>query len=163
MGTTRARDASASHRSGFFIDAEDLPGATSAPPKTVTYSLSLSDGEPLGRSDELPGVGDGVFLEVIAEGKIAQHLEKRVVALGEADVFQVVVLAAGANAFLRRGGAFVIALLEAEEDVLELVHSGVGEQQRGVIEGNERAAAHDAMTAFVKEFQECGADFVAAQ
>src|ERR1039458_46015 len=53
------------------------------------------------------------------------------VAIGEADVLQVVVLAAGAHAFLRRGGPRVVALLDAEEDVLEwfmpaLVNSSVG-------------------------------------
>jgi hypothetical protein len=48
------------------------------------------------------------------------------------------VLAAGADAFLRARGARVIALLAAEEDVLELVHAGVGEEQRRIARGNER-------------------------
>ena len=55
------------------------------------------------------------------------------VPVGEADVFQIVMLAAGAHAFLRRRGARVIALFQAEEDVLELVHSRVGEEQRGIV------------------------------
>jgi hypothetical protein len=58
-----------------------------------------------------------------------------VVAAGEADVFEVVVLAAGADALLRGGGAVVVALLGAEEEVLELVHARVGEEQRGVVVG----------------------------
>ncbi len=91
-----------------------------------------------GRGDQLPGVGDGVLLEVVAKAEIAQHLEEGVVAIGEAHVLQVVVLAAGAHALLRRGGAVVVALLQAEEDVLELVHAGVGEQQRGVVGRDER-------------------------
>ena len=52
---------------------------------------------------------------------------------GLADLVEIVVLAAGADAFLRRNGALIVALLVAEEDVLELVHPGVGEQQRRVI------------------------------
>ena len=100
--------------------------------------LVLVEAEPLGRGHQLPGVGDGVLLEVVAEAEIAQHLEERVVAIGEADVLQVVVLAAGAHALLRRGGALVVALLDAEEDVLELVHAGVGEQQRGIVGRDER-------------------------
>jgi hypothetical protein len=44
------------------------------------------------------------FLEIIAEGKIAQHLEKGMVPGGVADVFQVVVLAPGPDAFLGGGG-----------------------------------------------------------
>src|SRR5579862_4982967 len=61
--------------------------------------------EPLRRSDQLPGVRDGIFLEVIAKGKIPQHLEEGVMAIGEADILEIVVLAASAHALLRRGGA----------------------------------------------------------
>ena len=52
--------------------------------------------------DQLPGQLDGAFLEVIAEREIAEHLEEGVVARGVADIVEVVVLAAGAHAFLRR-------------------------------------------------------------
>ena len=72
--------------------------------------LCWVDAEPLGRGEQLPGVGDGVALEVVAEGEVAEHLEEGVVAAGEADVFEVVVLAAGADALLRGGGAGVVAL-----------------------------------------------------
>ena len=58
-------------------------------------------------------------------------------AVGEADVLQVVVLTAGAHAFLAGGGAVVIALFQAQEDVLELVHPGIGEKQRGVVRRDE--------------------------
>ena len=34
--------------------------------------------------DELPGEGDRVFLEVVAEGEVAEHLEEGVVARGDA-------------------------------------------------------------------------------
>ncbi len=57
-------------------------------------------------------------------------------AVGEADILQVVMLAAGADALLRRGGAVVVALLEAEKDVLELVHARVGEEQGGIVRGD---------------------------
>jgi hypothetical protein len=56
---------------------------------------------------QLPGVVDGVALEVVAEAEVTQHLEEGVVARGVADVFQVVVLAAGAHAALHGGGAGV--------------------------------------------------------
>ena len=46
--------------------------------------------------------------------------------------------AAGAHAFLRRGGTEIVALLEAEEGVLELVHACVGKEQRGVVGRNQR-------------------------
>src|SRR4029077_19268621 len=119
--------------------------------------------EPTGRSDEFPSVGDGILFEIVAKGKVSEHFKKRVMAVGEADVFQVIVLAAGAHAFLRRRGARVFALLEAQENVLELVHPGVGEQQRRVVRGDERRAAHDAVASVGEKFQEHAADFVAAQ
>src|SRR5215471_10765876 len=81
--------------------------------------LVFRDAKPLGRGDQLPGVGDRFLLEVIAERKIAEHLEKRVMAVGEADIFQIVVLAPSPYAFLRRRGAGVVALFEAEKDILE--------------------------------------------
>ena len=93
--------------------------------------------------DEVPGELDGAILEVIAEGKIAQHLEEGVVAGRVADVLKVVVLAAGAHAFLRRDRAAVVALLPAGEDVLELHHAGIGEHQGRVVARHERARRHD--------------------
>ena len=59
----------------------------------------LGDGQRL--RHELPGVGDRLGLEVVAEGEVAEHLEERVVARGEAHVLEVVVLAARAHALLR--------------------------------------------------------------
>ncbi len=65
------------------------------------------DGEPFGIEAEpvfvgqkFPGPVDGFFFEVIAEGKIAEHLKKRVVISRHADVGDV----AGAEAFLAGGG-----------------------------------------------------------
>jgi hypothetical protein len=108
---------------------------------------------------QFPGVLDGVALEIIAEAEVAQHLEEGVVARGVADVFQVVVLAAGAHAFLRGGGAVVAALVEAEKDILELVHPGVGEQQRGVVVRHQRAGGHDLVAFRGEEVEELLADF----
>ena len=74
--------------------------------------VAFEDGEPepLGLEavdvdQQLPGEADRVFLEVIAEREVAEHLEERVMARGAADVLEVVVLAAGADAFLRGRGA----------------------------------------------------------
>ena len=110
--------------------------------------------------DQVPGELDGVGFEVIAEGEIAQHLEESVVAAGVADIFEIVVLAARADAFLGGGGAGVVALFESQEDFLELVHAGVGEQQRGVVGGEQRGTAHDAMAAGVEEVEKALPDVV---
>ncbi len=72
--------------------------------------------------------------EVVAEAPVAEHFEKGVMPAGAADIVEIVVLAAGADAFLGVGGAGVGAFFLAEEDRLELVHPGVGEEQRGIVE-----------------------------
>src|SRR5438105_3238914 len=69
--------------------------------------------------DQVPGEFDRTLLEVVAEGEIAEHLEKSEMARGVADIVEVVVLAAGPDAFLRGGGALIGALLDTGEDVLE--------------------------------------------
>jgi hypothetical protein len=97
--------------------------------------------------DEFPGPRDGFLLEVVAEGPVAEHLEERVVVGVEAHVFEVVVLAAGADALLRVGRASGQAFVQhagpgihiraalAEEDGHELVHARVGEDARAVAAG----------------------------
>src|SRR5919106_564441 len=91
---------------------------------------------------ELPGEPDGLGLEIVAEREVAEHLEERVVSGRVPDVLEVVVLAPGPHAFLTGRGAHVLATLVAQEHPLELHHSGVGEQQRGVVARDERRGAH---------------------
>ena len=94
--------------------------------------------------DQFPGPINGLFLEIIAKAPVAQHLEKGVVIGVQADVFEVVVLAAGTDALLGVRGAggrardgagpFIDvgrALVEEYRD--ELIHAGVGEKQAGRI------------------------------
>src|SRR5207249_2087249 len=92
---------------------------------------------------------------------VAQHLEEGVVARGEADVLEIVVLSARAHALLAGGGAAVVAALAAGEDVLELVHAGVGEEQRRVVLGNERGALHSLVPPLLEEAEEGLTDFYA--
>jgi hypothetical protein len=49
----------------------------------------------------------------------------------------------------------------AEKDFLELIHAGVGEQQRRVIARNERGGADDSVASFSEEVEESLADLVA--
>ncbi len=77
--------------------------------------------------DQVPGKLDRALLEIVAEGEVAEHLEEGVVARGIADIVEVVVLAAGAHAFLRGDRRGIGTRLKAREDVLELHHAGIGE------------------------------------
>jgi hypothetical protein len=87
--------------------------------------------------DELPGEADRVALEIVAEREVAEHLEEGVVPGGVPHLLEVVVLAAGAHALLRRRRPARPAgrVLHAEEDLLERHHPGVGEEQRRVVAG----------------------------
>ena len=112
--------------------------------------------------DQVPGELDRDVLEVVAEREVAEHLEEGVVPGGVADIVEVVVLAAGAHAFLRRGRAPVRPLLDAGEHVLELHHAGVGEQERRVVVRHERARWHDLVAVLAKILEEGLADVVGA-
>ncbi len=120
--------------------------------------LVLRQAEVLGQ--QLPRQRDGAFLEIVAEREIAQHLEERMVARGVADIVEVVVLAAGADAFLRCHGAHIVALLDAGEHVLELNHAGVGEQQRRVVARHQRRRRHDRVAVAMKVVEKTRPDVV---
>jgi hypothetical protein len=85
------------------------------------------------------------------------------VTAGVADVFEIVVLAAGADALLRRCRAAVVTLLASEEDVFELVHPRVGEKERWVVGGDERGARQDAVAGRLKVTKKLFPYFVASQ
>ena len=115
----------------------------------------------------VPGVGeqipcplDRLGLEIIAERPVAQHLEKRVVKSVEPDILQIVVLAPGPDALLAVDGPVVVPLAGGEEDILELVHPRVGEEQRGVVVGNNLAGGHEhVVVLFGKVIDELLSDF----
>jgi hypothetical protein len=107
---------------------------------------------------QLPGELDRILLEVVAEGEVAQHLEERVVPGRIADVLQVVVLAARAQRALRGRGTLVGARLLPQEDILELHHPGVGEEQRRIVGRDERARGHDGVALGAVELEEARPD-----
>src|SRR5438874_1658828 len=84
---------------------------------------------------ELPRPLDRFLLEIIAKTPVAEHFEESVVIGIEPNVFEIVMLATGANAFLRVSHARWLPgrLLLAQKNRHELVHARVGEEQiRGV-------------------------------
>ena len=109
---------------------------------------------------QVPGEPERVPLEVVAEREVAEHLEERVMPGRLADLLQVVVFAAGAHAFLRRGRALEVDLLLTEKDTLELDHPGIGEQQRGIVGRDQRRAGPDRVPALAEEIEEALADVV---
>ena len=137
-------------------------------PNVVGLVIAGVDGNPeffLGQlqhaGEEGPGEVDRVLLEIIAKAEVAEHFEKSVVTGGVADVFQVVVLATGADAFLAADGAGVRALFLAQEAVLELVHPRVGEQQGWVIAWDQGAGGYTGVALLFEEAKEGFTDFCA--
>ena len=72
-------------------------------------------------------------------------------AAGAAYVVEIVMFAAGADAFLGVGGAGVGAFFLAEEDRLELVHAGVGEEQGRVVVRHDGGAGHEGVAVLLDE------------
>ncbi|OIQ71303.1 hypothetical protein GALL_470830 [mine drainage metagenome] len=115
-------------------------------------------GEFLGRQlvnlgQQFPTPRERLALEVVAKAPVPQHLEKRVVACGVTDVFQVVVLAASTQAGLHRGSAHVGALVGAQKHVLELHHARVGEHQCRVVARHQRTRSHHGVAFGGKEVE----------
>ena len=93
--------------------------------------------------EQRPGVADRAFLEVLAEGEVAGHLEEGVVAGGDAHFLDV----EGAHTLLDGGGGAVgeRRVLLAQEVGLEGHHAGVDEEQVRVVE-DQRGAGHLCVT-----------------
>src|SRR5690606_2224723 len=80
---------------------------------------------------------------------------------GFSDLIQVIVFAARAYAFLRCCGPRIIALFFAEKNVLELIHSGVGEKKCRVVRRQKRRRMHDLVPVAFEIFEKCFADITA--
>ena len=123
------------------------------------------DGQPVAveapfPGQQRPGVGDRLLLEIIAEAEIAEHFEEGVVARGVADIVEVVMLAAGADAFLAARRGLVRARFEASEDVLERHHPGIDEHQGRVVVRHERRGGDAGMPLPFEIIEETAADVV---
>ena len=134
------------------------PAASSSVAWTVTRRRLVS--MPKSFEIERQAVLDRPLLEIVAEGEIPQHLEEGVVARGIADVVQVVVLAPGAHALLRGGGAGAGGVLRAGEDVLERDHAGVDEHQRRIAARDQRRRRQDGVVVRGEIVEELSADLV---
>ena len=151
--------------SGFFEEAFPEIVGFLVEFRGVAFGWRIDGGiEPVGGEapafdDEFPGPGDGFFFEVVAEGPVSEHFEKGVVVGVVADILEVVVFAAGADALLGIGcaGRIVGSLFGAEEVGHELVHPGIGEEEaRGL--GEDGSGGHDGVLLFLKELEEACAN-----
>ena len=115
-------------------------------------------GQLIDLGQQLPRKPDGLALEVVAERPVPEHLEKRVVSCGVADIFEIVVFSAGTQATLHVRSAHVAARFLPQENFLELDHAAVGEQQRRIVGRDQRRGRHDGVPARGEVIEETAAD-----
>ena len=77
---------------------------------------------------------------------------------GVAHVLEIIMFTPSTNTFLCRDCTQVRPLLEPQKSLLELIHSGVGKQERGVVGGNQRTGLHTRVALRLKVAEECFAD-----
>jgi len=118
--------------------------------------------QPVFLGDQIPCQLDRQILEIVAEGKVAEHLKEGVVACRVSNIVQIVVLTPCAHAFLRRHGAAVGPMLKTGEDILELHHARVDEHQRRIVTRYQRAGRDDLMPVLAEIIEKGGADLVYA-
>ena len=94
---------------------------------------------------KLPGPRDSLFFEVIAKRPVAQHLKEGVMVAVLAHLLQIVMFTGNADAFLAVSCSQILRLASAQEDVLELIHTGIYEHQGRVVDWYDRSAGHELM------------------
>ena len=102
---------------------------------------------------QFPSPANGLLLEVVPKGEVAQHLEERVMPCRAPHILNVI----GANALLGTGGPVGGPLLLPEKHRLEGKHSRNGEQDGGIIR-HQGSAGQQAMTTGRIEVQKGAAD-----
>jgi hypothetical protein len=78
-----------------------------------------------------------------------------------ADLFQIVVLPPRPNTLLGAACPCIIALIQAEKNILELVHPGIGKEKRRVIVRNKAGTWDNGMPAVMKILEKFCPDFFA--
>jgi hypothetical protein len=76
------------------------------------------------------------------------------------DVIEIVVLATGSNHLLASRSAGIRTPFAPEKDFLELIHSGIDEEQRRVFGRNQRRTLDYGVPAILKVLEKTSTDFV---
>ena len=97
-----------------------------------------------------------LILKVIAKGEVTKHFKESAVTCGVTNALKV----GGADALLASGYAVARGFLFTGEEFLHRRHARVDEQQRFVIDGNERERGQTKMSFRLKESQILFAQFV---
>ena len=110
--------------------------------------------------NQRPGMLNRLRLEIITERKIAQHFKESMVSRRVADIVQIIMLAAGADAFLRRRGGGIGPRLQPGEHIFERHHPGINEHQRRVVLRHQRCRGDHPVPGTAKIVEKRPADIV---
>ena len=116
----------------------------------------LGDGHPLVAGQELPCPGNDLFLEVILEGEVAQHLKEGAVAGRDAHTLDI----RGTDALLAGGHTMTGRLFLCQEPLLHGSHAAVDQQQAGIVLRHQREAVQTQMALTFKKAQVLFAQFI---
>ena len=94
---------------------------------------------------------DGIFFEIIAKRPVSEHFKHRVVVGVVSHFLQIVVLTAHAQTLLAIGGTFPLCRLIAQNNILELVHAGIGKHQCRIVFHNHWSRRHDVVPLALKK------------
>jgi hypothetical protein len=117
-------------------------------PQTFRWHL-----KPLG--NELPRPGDGLFLEVVADAEVPQHLEER-----EVPRVAYIIDVRHAEALLARGQLRLGGNRLSGEVLFKLNHPRRCQQQGRVRLGNQRGACYAQVLLLLEKFKICLSNFV---
>jgi hypothetical protein len=114
--------------------------------EAVVVQVGVVGGGENGLGDELPRPRACLLLVIVAEREVAEHFEEREVTIGLAHLIDI----RSPDALLNAHGARIRRFLFPEEIRFELVHPGVGQEQRRIVR-NQRRGRHTGVIAFREE------------
>ena len=106
---------------------------------------------------------DCLFLKVVTERPVAQHLEHGMVVRIVSYFFQVIMLSANAQAFLRVRDSFIFCRVVTQNNIFELVHPRISKHQCRVIFNYHWSRGHYLMAFALEETLERVSDFICSQ
>ena len=111
----------------------------------INRGIKVVAADPENAGKQFPGPGDGFLFEVsffgmlrIAERPVSQHLKHCVMVSVVAHFFKVIMLSRNAQTFLCVGHTVVFDGCISEKQFLELIHTGIGKHQRGIVLDDHR-------------------------
>ena len=115
--------------------------------------------DPFWTGQEFPGPGNRLFLEIVTDREVAEHLKERMMSRCLADILDIV----GTDRFLRVGDPVAGRLLRAVKILLQGRYTGIDPEQCRIIMRNQTGTRFDHAAFCLPEVKEHLSDLIAAQ